>query len=109
MPSMYKSFHSKVTEPKSLALSVEGIKSESNLAVTVTVSLVALPISKAPVVVTTPEESMVIPAEVAEPEEFPNKESEPSEVVGKTMSVFKVFVPIKSPQSVGAHKFENLG
>ena len=37
-PSIYKSFHSFVEEPKSLALSVEGIKSEANCPVTVIVS-----------------------------------------------------------------------
>ena len=42
-PSIYKSFHSFVEEPKSLALSVEGIKSESNCPVTVIVSESALP------------------------------------------------------------------
>jgi len=90
-------------------LSVEGIKSESNLAVSVTVSVVWLPISKAPVVVTTPEESMVIPVDVAEPEEFPNNEREPSDVVGKIMSVFRVFVPIRSPQLIVERRIDSLG
>jgi len=61
------------------------------------------------VVVTTPEESIVIPVEVAEPELFPNKEREPSDVVGKTMSVFKVFVPIKSPQLIVGRRIDSLG
>ena len=48
-PSTYKSFHLLSAEPKSCASSEDGIKSESNRPVTVTVSDVALPKSILPV------------------------------------------------------------
>ena len=55
VPSTYKSFHSNPLAPKSLAPSVEGTKSLSNLPVAVIVSDVALPKSTSPFAVRVPE------------------------------------------------------
>jgi hypothetical protein len=48
-PSKCKSFHCFDEEPKSLASSVDGTKSEANCAVAVIVSVVALPNTVSPV------------------------------------------------------------
>ena len=54
VPSMNKSFHSNPEAPKSLALSVLGTKSLSNLPVAVIVSEVALPRLVSPFVFSVP-------------------------------------------------------
>ena len=65
VPSRYKSFHSNPDAPKSLALSVLGTKSLSNLAVAVIVSEVALPRSTLPLNVALVVAS-VVPSNVRE-------------------------------------------
>jgi len=67
VPSMYRSFHSEPEAPKSYVSSAEGIRSDATSAVTVTVSVAALPSVTLPVedrVVKTPVDGIEDPIAV---------------------------------------------